>query len=413
MAFADRKKDPYRDFMTLQKPEVVLAFLILVLLGACFCAYAQRSSPASLPTSVPTFSIDAIGREGFFYVGGHYVGESGKEVMEGAMYVEVRVPKQIRHQYPIVMIHGAGQTGVDWLQTPDGRSGWAYYLIDQGYVVYIVDTPARGRSAYVPGVDGKLTIRTAQELESNWTASGQLGKWPQAKKYSQWPSNVPNKGRMGDPVFDAFARTQVQYLAGGLIDGGGVDQLNLDADEALLEKIGPAILLTHQQAGSFAWLVADAKPQLVKGIVSIEPPGPPIQNVDTTKLEYVGYNHPYGIVGPPVHYDPPIRDASELQVVLQKQAEEPGLIPCWRQQEPAHKLVNLESIPVLIVSGEASDRRVYVHCTAEWLSQAGVKTTFLRLEQAGISGNSHMMMLEKNSLDIIKILESWIDKNIR
>ena len=51
-----------------------------------------------------------------------------------------------------------------WKQTPDGRPGWAYYLINQGYVVYMVDYPARGRSPYVPDMDGKLGLRTAPEL---------------------------------------------------------------------------------------------------------------------------------------------------------------------------------------------------------------------------------------------------------
>ena len=49
---------------------------------------------ANPPSSIPTFSNDKIAREGFFYVGGSYVGEPGKEVMHGAMYVEVWVPKQ-------------------------------------------------------------------------------------------------------------------------------------------------------------------------------------------------------------------------------------------------------------------------------------------------------------------------------
>jgi len=43
--------------------------------------------------------------------------------------------------------HGNGQTGAVWQQTARRRPGWAYYLIDQGYVVYMVDYPARGRSA--------------------------------------------------------------------------------------------------------------------------------------------------------------------------------------------------------------------------------------------------------------------------
>ena len=71
---------------------------------------------------------DDIARKGFFYAGGEYWGEPGRQVMRGAMYTEVWVPRQIRHPNPIVLFHGNGQTGVDWQQTPDGRAGWAYTL---------------------------------------------------------------------------------------------------------------------------------------------------------------------------------------------------------------------------------------------------------------------------------------------
>src|SRR5947209_15076221 len=111
-----------------------------------------KTSGATPPASIPTFSTENLGRMAHFYVGGHYVGEPGKEVMDGAMYVEVWVPKRIRQSYPIVFFHGNGQSGTIWQETPDGRPGWAYYLIDQGYVVYMVDYRARGRSPYVPGV---------------------------------------------------------------------------------------------------------------------------------------------------------------------------------------------------------------------------------------------------------------------
>jgi pimeloyl-ACP methyl ester carboxylesterase len=125
---------------------------------------SDSKNSAMPPASIPTFSTDNIGREGFFYVGGEYAGPAGKEVMHGPMYVEVMVPKQIKQKYPIVFFHGNGQSGTVWKQTPDGRPGWAYYLINQGYVVYMVDYPARGRSPYVPEMDGKLGLRTALEL---------------------------------------------------------------------------------------------------------------------------------------------------------------------------------------------------------------------------------------------------------
>ena len=81
------------------------------------------------PASIPTFSTDNLAREGFFYVGGKYVGAPGKEVMHGAMYVEVMVPKQIRQRYPVVFFHGNGQTG-DRLAPNAGRTSGLGVLPD-------------------------------------------------------------------------------------------------------------------------------------------------------------------------------------------------------------------------------------------------------------------------------------------
>jgi hypothetical protein len=111
-------------------------------------------------------------------------------------------------------------------------------------------------------------------------------------------------------------------------------------------------------------------------------------------------------------YDPPVKNPSELQPVRQEKADAPDLIPCWIQKEPAHKLVNLEGIPVLNVSGEASYHRPYARCTAMWLNQAGVKTTYVNLEDVGIRGNGHQFMSEKNSAEISKFFMDWLEKNV-
>src|SRR4029077_5933458 len=283
----------------------VLCVLLFVLFGIWIGARAQSRAAGAPPASIHTFSTEDITSTGFFYVGGKYVGEPGKEVMDGAEYVEVMVPKKIRHAYPIVFFHGAGQTGTDWLQTPDGRQGWAYYFVKQGYTVYMVDYPARGRSPYNPNVDGdgSLTIRTAVQLEQIFTDIGAQGNWPQAKKFTQWPGEGPNKGKMGDPVFDDFAKTQVQFLA-----GGKQAKLNLDAHIALLEKIGsPVIVITHSQGGEFGWQIADARPKLVKAVITAEPGGPPIKNVDISKIAYgAASSYAWGVTSLPLHYDPPV-----------------------------------------------------------------------------------------------------------
>ena len=71
-------------------------------------------------------------------------------------------------------------------------------------------------------------------------------------------------------------------------------------------------------------------------------------------------------------------------------------MPCYLQKGTPRKLANLTHIPVLDVSAEASYHRVFDSCDAKWLNQAGVNTDYLKLEDAGLPGNGHEMMLEKN-----------------
>ena len=89
---------------------------------------------------IATFSTEHLARKSAYYVGGDYVyGYGDPPVMGGQMYVDVWEPNNITQPYPVVLFHGNGQTGVGWQQTPDGRPGWAYYLLEQGYVLYMVD----------------------------------------------------------------------------------------------------------------------------------------------------------------------------------------------------------------------------------------------------------------------------------
>ncbi|PYU63800.1 MAG: hypothetical protein DMG49_27830, partial [Acidobacteria bacterium] len=106
---------------------VTLLALAVVLASGWFVVHSKESAGSAPDASIPTFSTGEIGREGHFYVGGHYVGEPGNETMHGAMYVETWIPKNIRHPYPIVFIAwSVGQGEYELMQTPDGRPGWAY-----------------------------------------------------------------------------------------------------------------------------------------------------------------------------------------------------------------------------------------------------------------------------------------------
>ena len=83
------------------------------------------------------------------------------------------------------------------------------------------------------------------------------------------------------------------------------------------------------------------------------------------------------------------------------------------QKPPARALVNLKHIPVVIVAAEASYHQVYDHCTAKYLNQAGVKAEYIRLQDKGIRGNGHMVMIEKNNLEVARLLDDWTQANVR
>jgi len=276
-------------------------------------------------------------------------------------------------------------------------------------VVYVTDQPGRGRSGYVPELDGPLTIRTAPQLSQLWTAVDANSPWPQGRLYSQWPGQGPAKGRMHDEIFDSFARTQVQFPVNGL------DQLTVDAYVALLDRIGtPVVLITHSLGGAFGWSIADARPRDVAAIVALEPAGPPLRTVDTVKQSYTDRpNLPWGLTNLPLTYEPAIRDPAELQTALDERSVPSGQVGCYLQTGTPRRLRNLASIPVLLISGQAGYHRIFDACTARWLSQASVPTEYLELESVGLTGNGHEMMLEKNQADIAHHVAGWLAQRLK
>ena len=364
---------------------------------------AHNGAPA-VPDDIPLISQGHVAQRGFFYVGGRYIGDVGDRRMVGQMYVEVYVPREIRRPYPLVLIHGAAQTGLCWMMTPDGRSGWADYFLKQGYVVYVVDQPARGRSPWQPGVQGDKIIYSAEETASFFTTGD--GVTPQMELHTQWPGS----GEMGDAVFDALYASQIDSL----VSTAETQHLMRSAGAALLDKIGPAAIIAHSQAGQFGWFMADDRPDLVRGIVAIEPSGPPFVSAQTGELILDDEGNPasFGISLEPLTFDPPLERPAEFSLVCQI-ADEPDLIDGCLQAEPARKLPHLADIPVLVLTAEASYHAPFDHWTVAFLRQAGVEADFLALENAGIHGNGHLMMLEKNNLEIAALLDRWLCAHLK
>src|SRR5262245_56868125 len=349
----------------------VLGGAAAALLALTPAAPAQDQEPLSLV------------RDGFFYIGGKLTSFNGKTYVVGQMYVEERIPAKKTQPYPIIFVHGGGRSATSYLGTPDGREGWAQYFVRQGYAVYVVDQPSKARSGYVPEAYGPARNSTADSAQTRYLQQAKHKLWPQAHLHTQWPGT----GEPDDPV-------TFSMVSGFLPEMGNVEQqqaMTRDALIALVDKIGPAMVMMHSMAGPAGWLIADARPDKIKAVLAVEPNGPPVHTV-----EFIGapdwfkegaVTLPYGISRAPLTYSSPVRDASELKFVKEDKADGPGLVTCWKQAEPARELVNLK-MPILLVMGEASYHAPYDHCTVKYLQQAGAKPTFLKLGEVGIDRKS-------------------------
>ena len=160
------------------------------------------------------------------------------------MYVEHWIPRDVRHPFPVVLIHGGYGQGSDWISTPDGRRGWATQLLEQGYKVYVLDRPGQGRNPYHPFVHGYF------DKEAPTFRGSRKNDTCRHKRSSRCPScRVHGAADGHNPLTQNIWRTR---------------------GAKLLDEIGPAILITQGDGEIFARVTAQERPKLVKGIVAIE-----------------------------------------------------------------------------------------------------------------------------------------------
>ncbi|KAF9554875.1 alpha/beta-hydrolase [Agrocybe pediades] len=363
----------------------------------------ERQTADAASSSAATLTGPTPHTRSYFYVGGQYSavananGSFDAAIYSGQMYVEHLVPLHVTRKYPLVMFHGSSMTGTNFLNTPDGRPGWADYFLSQGYEVYLLDQVARARSPWQQAVDGPQSTVDALIIEQRFTATELFNIWPQAKLHTQWPGN----GTRGDPIFDNFYRSTVPSL---------VDQVETSnkvraAAAALLDKIGPAIVMVHSQSGQSGWPLADDRPDLVKALVAIEPAGPPFTGATFPPITPT---RAYGVSEVPLTFSPAISNASDLQTQVLFTSTSEGYT-CIGQADPARKLVNVSKVPVLVVTSESGYHTTYDWCTVDFLRKAGVGVDHITLPNVGIHGNGHMMFMEKNNIQIAdQVVNKWL-----
>ncbi|MGD0965478.1 MAG: alpha/beta fold hydrolase [Candidatus Acidiferrales bacterium] len=383
------------------------AGLSAALLESPFYGAARRLRGSAASSEAGGKAALDLAEWSYFWVGVERAELARGIVVNGKqMYVEYMIPKAVKHPYPIVLIHGGGGQGTDWMGTPDGRPGWATYLVQEGYAVYVVDRPGHGRPPFHPDLHGPFPAQapTLEGISGRFTPPNPTSSnkpLPFQHLHNQWPG----KGDVGSPDLDQFAASQGgSYVSPPGASAGAVQsiahQVWRERGALMLDKIGPAIIVTHSAGGPFGWLVAEARPNLVKAIIAIEGGGQPFAGANV-----------WGMSTIPVTYDPPVLDASELKTV-RVDSPETGVADYRIQAEPARKLVNLQGIPIVMVTSEGSFAAPGNPGAVAFFKQAGCAAEELRLVDHGIHGNGHMMMVEKNNREVLQPILDWIAKNV-
>jgi pimeloyl-ACP methyl ester carboxylesterase len=339
-------------------------------------------------------------RRGYFWVGVERTQKDHGTVARGPMYVQWEAPVEVTRPYPVVLVHGGGGQGLDYLGTPDGRPGWHTFLVQEGYAVYTVDRPGHGRAPYHPDVLGPMTPQFPYEAAVGLFAPPAEGPMahPTSHLGTQWP------GALGEPdeVMDQMVAGSGPMIA----DFPAAHALEGRRGAELLDRIGPAIVIAHSAGGPTGWLMADARPDLVKALVAIETIGPPF-----SENPALGVELEWGVTAAPITYDPPASDPSELKTET-REPFEPGGIPVTLQAEPARKLPNLAKFPIAVVTSEASVFIQFDRHTVAFLEQAGCDVELVRLADRGVRGTGHAMMLERNNRDSLHVILDWVEQAV-
>ncbi|KAK8199774.1 Alpha/Beta hydrolase protein [Phyllosticta capitalensis] len=383
----------------------------LTTVSLAFGALARLTDAASC-TGVWAVSPNCTSNEvaykrDFFYIGGEYVYNASLSgsIFSDQLYVEKLTPQTgVNRTNPIVFISAGVPSGAVWLNTPDNRRGWASYFLDHGYQVYILDITSVGRSAQPQFSVFPMKIGSTDNITRNdYTAPELIDPYPQSQNHTQWPGT----GVRGDPYFDAFMAAMIPLTS-------NATRLELTMRKngcQLLEMIGSSFVVSHSAGSTYATLLSDECPSLVKASVNIEPGNTPFQSlVGNSTVPAVGRTsaRPYGLTTTEIGYVPALNSSSDLETVTVGE-DTAGNRSCIMQTEPAHQLPNIAKVPYVAFTGAASPHITYDHCLINYLKQAGVDPEWIKLGDLGILGNGHFMYLEKNSDEIAAVVLDWME----
>lgn len=316
--------------------------------------------------------------QGSFAVGGtmiitpgtfnaHNPSPEGQTLHGDHAYVFYQIPTNAR-KFPLIMWHGFGQFSKTWETTPDGREGFQNIFLRRRFPVYLIDQPRRGDA-------GRSTVAASiipKPDEQEWFGTFRIGIWPD--------------------YFDGvqFARdsaTLNQYFRAMAPDTGPIDiNTNAEAVSALVDRTGPAILVTHSHSGGMGWLTA-IKNQNIKAIVSFEPGS--------------GFVFPEGEVPEPKSGSGGILEAIGISLAEFEQLTKIPIIIYYGDYIPEEPTVN---------PGQ-DFWRVRHEMAKLWrdaVNRHGGDVTLVHLPEVGIKGNTHFPFSDLNNIEIADLMSEWI-----
>ena len=181
---------------------------------------------------------------GNFVINAHVKDDGG---ITDQMYVDFMIPENRLYPYPVVLVHGGGGQSTDWRSTVDGRDGWVNYLINAGFTLYIVDRPGTGRSMSnrtygngMLGAPGNARVIARLATSMNWPRLPMVRNADGTPNVEAWQAAA-----VKDPGVIAWAATSPRTPFAS-------DEISGEAQAALLERIGPAVVFVHANGGASA-----------------------------------------------------------------------------------------------------------------------------------------------------------------
>lgn len=285
-----------------------------------------------------------------FTVGPAKVDPNGAYQVE-QLYAQYYIPRNQKGKYPLLMWHGGGLTGVTWQTTPDGREGFETFFLRQGWAVYNSDAPERGRAGWAMYPEITKTDPVFLTKENPYERF-RIGDGPGS--YNKDPAKIkPLPGnQFPSEGYDNFTKQLVPRWT-------STDEPTIAAYIALVDKVCPCVVMSHSQSGLFAYKVAQARPDKVKALVMLEPAG--TGDLATAAL---------------------LKNTPSLSIYGDFIARDPR----W-------------------MNGRAANMKFQ-----DAIRAAGGKAELVNLPERGITGNSHMMMMDRNNLQIAELIQDWLAK---